>query len=143
MRLGELQADRAAADDDQMIEPLRVVEDRFVREIRDAVEARDRRNGWRGAGGDDEAMRLDALVAGDDGALVRKAAAVWMTCTPRPVKRSTESLGAMAAMTLRTCACTAAWSIVGCNGAMPKALLVRMRCARRPAAISALEGTQP
>ena len=62
--LGQLQPDRAAADDDQMVELVAVVEDRLVGEVGHAVEARDGRDRRRGAGGDDEAPRLDALVAG-------------------------------------------------------------------------------
>ncbi len=45
MRLSELHPDRAAADDDQVLELVLIVEDRLVGEIGHAVEARNRRDG--------------------------------------------------------------------------------------------------
>ena len=66
MRLGELGADRAAADDDQVLGPLAQLEDRLVGHVGHAVEAGDRRHGGRGAGRDHEAPRADALAAGLD-----------------------------------------------------------------------------
>ena len=106
MGLGQLQADRAAADDDQMVELVAVVEDGLVGEVGHVVEAGDRRDGRRGAGGDDEAARLDALSPASTVSRLMNWAAAWITLTPRPVKRSTESLGAMAAMTPWTWSCT-------------------------------------
>ena len=104
--LRQLQPDRSAADDDQMVELVAVVEDGLVGEIGHAVEARDGRHGGRRAGGDDEAARLDALVAGQHRVAADELAAARITLTPRPVNRSTESLGAMAAMTPCTWSCT-------------------------------------
>ena len=75
--------------------------------------------------------------------LSTKRAAARTTRTPRPVNRSTESLGAIAAITSRMWWCTARMSTRGSTGAMPKAPAVRMAWARLAAAISALEGTQP
>ena len=57
MRLRHLEADRAAADDDQMLGQHAVLEDRLVGEIGHVLEAGDRRHGGRRAGGDDEAAR--------------------------------------------------------------------------------------
>ena len=64
MRLRQLQTDRPAADDDQMIELVAVVEDCLVGEVGHLVEARDGRDGGDEPGGDHEAARLDARVAG-------------------------------------------------------------------------------
>ena len=44
MSLSHFEANGSAADDDQMIELLAIVENRFVGEIGDGVEARDRRH---------------------------------------------------------------------------------------------------
>ncbi len=72
MRLRHLAADRPAADDDEVFGPLGQVEDRLVGEIGDRVEAGDRRHARRGAGGDDEILRLhrrpvrlDLVLAGE------------------------------------------------------------------------------
>jgi hypothetical protein len=70
-------------------------------------------------------------------------APAWMTRTPSPVKRSMESLGSMAAITLLMWSCTPFGSTAGETGRMPKGADERMMCARRAAAIMAFEGTQP
>jgi len=72
-----------------------------------------------------------------------KRASAWMTRTPSAVKRSTESFGAIVAITSWTCRCTLRKSTSGSTGAMPNFAASRIACACRPAAIKALEGTQP
>ena len=74
---------------------------------------------------------------------VMKCPLALITLTPRPANLSTESFGAIAAMTPWTWSQTAAASIDGSTGRMPKAAAERMRCARRAAASSAFDGTQP
>ena len=74
VRLRQLDADRPAADDDQVLDALGVVEDRLVGEVGHLVEARDRRHHRRRAGRDDEAPRLDAVIAGRDRILVDELA---------------------------------------------------------------------
>ena len=66
MGLGELDPDRAAADDEEPARPLGEVEHRLVRQHRHRVEARDRRDRRGGPGGDHEAARLDEVAAGRD-----------------------------------------------------------------------------
>src|SRR5262245_36224126 len=73
----------------------------------------------------------------------RKRAGAPITLTLRPVKRSAASLGAMAAITPRTWLLTAAWSMAGLTGAMPRGPAVRMAWARAAAASNAFDGTQP
>ena len=98
--LGDLHADRAAAEHDQMLDPLVHVEDRLVGEIGHLVEAGDRRDRparsrWprrSGGRGSDSARPRPWSCRGS-------SRCAWMTRTPRPVKRSTESFGAIAAMT--------------------------------------------
>ena len=72
-----------------------------------------------------------------------KRAAAAITRTPRPVKRSLESFGAIAAITSCTCRWTLAKSMRTGPAAMPKASAPAMPWARLAAAISAFEGTQP
>src|SRR6266568_4419528 len=63
-----------------------------------------------------------ALISNSPTATVRlslKRAAPTMTRTPSPLKRSTESLGAIAAMTRCTCSCTLPKSTCGRCAAMP------------------------
>ncbi len=72
MGLAELEADRAAAQDDQMLNALTDVEDGLIGQIRDLVEPRDRRDRRRGAGGDDEAAGADQHAAGLHGELVEE-----------------------------------------------------------------------
>ena len=64
--LRQLEPDRTAADDEQMLRQDRVVEDRFVREVGRVSETRNWRHQRRRAGGDDEALRLNAGVASFD-----------------------------------------------------------------------------
>ena len=93
--LRQLDADRAAADHDEMLDPLADVEDRLVGEIGDLVEP--------GIGGtaasEPVAMtkrraRISTRPASTVN-LSRKLACAWITRTPSPVKRSTKSFGAM------------------------------------------------
>ena len=76
-------------------------------------------------------------------ALSLKRASPSITRTPRPPKRSFESFGAIAAITLFTWSCTRAKSICGTAAAMPNASVPEKAYARRAAAISAFDGTQP
>src|SRR5215813_22289 len=71
-----------------------------------------------------------------------KRAAPAMTCTPRLAKRSTESFGATAAITLRTWWYVREKSTFGC-ASIPNAPDVAQALARLAAAINAFEGTQP
>ncbi len=72
-----------------------------------------------------------------------KRAAPSITCTPRPVKRSFESFGAIAAMTPRTCAFTLAKSISTRGIFKPKGVVRCDAAACLAAASNAFEGTQP
>ena len=63
MRLGELEPDRAAADDDQRRRQGGTIEDRLVGEIGDVPEPRDRRRRRSRSRGDDEAPRFDLVPA--------------------------------------------------------------------------------
>ena len=74
--------------------------------------------------------------------LVKRASALT-TVTPSAANRSTESVGAIPAMTPLTCRITALKSISGSTLAMPNFSPVRIASACFAAAISALEGTQP
>ena len=73
MGLGELEADGAAAEHDEMLDPLAHVEDRLVGEIGHLVETGDRRDDRRRAGGDDEAPGADQYAPGLDRDLVEEA----------------------------------------------------------------------
>ncbi len=66
MRLRHFDPDRTAADDDQMVGPLAVGEDRFVRQIGNVREPGDRRDRRIRAGRDDKAARPDLDLAGAD-----------------------------------------------------------------------------
>ena len=72
-----------------------------------------------------------------------KRAAPSITRTPRPVKRSFESFGAIAAMTSCTCWWTLPKSTSGVAADTPKARACAMARACLAAAISDFEGTQP
>src|SRR5262249_42860371 len=72
-----------------------------------------------------------------------KRAAPAITRTPRPLKRSFESFGAIAAMTSCTCWWTLPKSMSGTPAATPKARASTTARACLAAAISDLEGTQP
>ena len=73
MRLCHFDADRPATHDDQVLRHFGEIEDGLVGVVRDRVQAGDRRHHRRGAGGDNEALGLDADVAGYD--LVRPSEA--------------------------------------------------------------------
>ena len=73
MGLGDLHADRAAAEHDQMLDALVHIEDRLVGEIGHLVETGDRRDDRRGAGGHDEAPGADEIVPGLNRGLVEEA----------------------------------------------------------------------
>ena len=81
--------------------PLGEIENRLVGEIRTLVEPRDRRQRRRRSGRDHEAARADFVIVADhDGpAVLECARAPLITRTPSPVKRSAESVGAIAAIT--------------------------------------------
>ena len=64
--LRQLDADRTGADHQEMLRQRRVVENRLVGEIGDAVDAGDRRDRRLGAGGDDHPPRLDRAIAGNN-----------------------------------------------------------------------------
>jgi len=64
--LRQLDADRAAADNEEMAWPLDQIEDRLVREAGHAVETGQRRHQRRRAGGDHEAAGPDAEITGGD-----------------------------------------------------------------------------
>src|SRR5258708_12471709 len=88
MGLRLLDADRPAAEDDEMIGPRGDVEDRLVGEIGHPIEPLDRRRARRRAGGDDEAAGAGALLAGDE--LPRPAearAGMGDGCAPPPPAR--------------------------------------------------------
>jgi hypothetical protein len=86
--------------------------------------------------------RISCSPATTDLAL-RKRASSSITWTPSAVKRSTESFGAIAAMTEWTWLCTASKSIFGVTSSMPKSAAWRMAWASLADAIIALDGTQP
>src|SRR5262249_19047557 len=75
--------------------------------------------------------------------LFLKRATPSITWTPRPVKRSLESLGAIAAIALRTCAFTLAKSTSGRASVRPDGTAGGGAVACLAAASRALEGTQP
>ncbi len=75
--LRQFDADRAAADDEQVARTFDQIEDRLVREVRHMLEAGQRRQQRGRAGGDDEAARADGELAGSDLALPREAR--WRT----------------------------------------------------------------
>ena len=131
MRLRQLEADRPAADDDEMLGAALEFEDRLVGEIGRLGKARDRRHRGGRAGRDHEAPRLDLEVSptATVAASVKRAAPA-ITCTPRPVKRSFESFGAIAAMTPCTCAFTLAKSISARGSVRPNGVDAR-RLGRR------------
>ena len=66
-----------------------------------------------------------------------------ITRTPRPVKRSVESFGAIAAITPRTCARTLAKSMVGGPHVTPKSAARVKAAACLAAASRDFDGTQP
>ena len=99
MRLGELAADRPAADDDQMLRPLGQIEYRLVGQMGHLGQARDRRNRRRRAGRDHNPTGVDPLPARLDLLRPDEAGGGADTRTPRPSKRSWESCGAIAAIT--------------------------------------------
>ncbi len=66
MRLRHLDADRPAADDHEMLWPVRRPEYAFIGKIRNAVQARDRRDCRTRSGRHHDAARLDPNVAGFD-----------------------------------------------------------------------------
>ena len=70
--LRDLEADGAASEHDQMLDPLVHIEDRLVGEIAHLVEARDRRDHRRGAGGHHEAPRTNEVVPSLDRGLVEE-----------------------------------------------------------------------
>ena len=73
VRLRQFDADRPAADDDQMVRPPAVFEDCLVGEELDRVEAGNGRHHRRRSGRDDEAPRADLDVPGNDRARVLEA----------------------------------------------------------------------
>src|SRR5665647_1385917 len=77
--------------------------------------------------------------------VLRSLKLAWplMTRTPRPVKRSTESTGAIAAITRCTCSCTLAKSIATPCAVTPNAPEFCISAARLAAASKAFDGTQP
>src|SRR5579863_9314477 len=72
-----------------------------------------------------------------------KRASPRSTVAPKAVNRASESVGAMAAMTLCTWSCTAVQSISGSGRRTPKRPAPRAAAAACDAASSALLGTQP
>ncbi len=62
--LRQLDADRAAADHDQVFGPLAIGENRFIGQVGHAVETGDRRHDRSRSGGDDKAARPDQDLAG-------------------------------------------------------------------------------
>ena len=70
--LRDLEADGATAEHDQMLDPLVHIEDRLVGEIAHLVEAGDRRDHRRGAGGHDEAPGADEVVPSLDRGLIEE-----------------------------------------------------------------------
>ena len=75
MRLAELEPDRAATQDDEVLDALAHVEDGLVGEIGHLVEARDRRDRGHRARGDDESPRAHQDASRLDGELVEEARA--------------------------------------------------------------------
>ncbi len=73
MRLRHLHADRAAADDDEMLGAFLVREDGFVRVKGHLVETGNLRNEGPRAGGDDEASRRNLRITRDHGIAVAEA----------------------------------------------------------------------
>jgi hypothetical protein len=113
VRLRHLDPDRPAADDDEVIRPLGVGEHGLVGEVGNALHP--------GIGG---TAALDPVATTMRRARMRvpftsssrgptKRAAPWITLTPRPSNRSTESFGAIAAITSWTWRLTAAKSTLG------------------------------
>ena len=70
--LRDLEADGTTSEHDQMLDPLVHIEDRLVGEIAHLVEARDRRDHRRGAGGHHEAAGADQVVPSLDRRLVEE-----------------------------------------------------------------------
>src|SRR5262249_47878166 len=149
-RLRQLEPDRAGADHDQMPRTLGQIEHGFVGEMRRVGEARDRRRRRRRAGRNDQAPRPDrAALAARDGPPIVTVVASWkraapsITRTPRPVKRSFESFGSIAAMTRCTWSCTALKSIRGGSAVTPNAVADAIVLTCLAAAIIDFDGTQP
>ena len=65
MRLGHFHADRAAADDNQMVGFLGPLEYGFIGQIIDSFQPGDRRHHRRGSGGDDKTAGTDFMIAGN------------------------------------------------------------------------------
>ena len=86
VRLGQFDADRAAADDDQGFGQLAVVPQRLVGQVGGRVEPGDRRHRRRRAGGDDEAPGRDHMPAGSDFGRAGKAAMGLDHPHPQPLE---------------------------------------------------------
>ncbi len=99
MGLRHLQADRPAADHDQMAGQGAVGEDRLVGEIARFGQAGDRRRRRSRAGRQNDASALMRCGPACNSVRPMKRASSFRTRTPSFSKRSTESLGAMAAIT--------------------------------------------
>ena len=144
-RLRKLETDRPAADDDEVLR--QAWRDRIP--SRWSGTAPRRSPGIGGSDGDEPVAitKRRALISMPSPATTvarsLKRAAASITRTPRPVKRSLESFGAMAAITSCTCRRTLAKSTVAGPADTPNASASAMPCARLAAAISAFEGTQP
>ena len=144
MRLRQLQPVRPAAEDDEVVELLVIVENRLVGEVGNALEARDG-----GITGEEpvamtKRRALMRLSPARTVSRLMNRAAAGITRTPRPVKRSTESFGAMAAITPWMCRARPCSVIdLGLLGTMPKAPAVRISVRPLRRRDERLGGTQP
>ena len=115
MRLRQLDADRAAADHDQMLGQGPVGENRLVGQVGQLVEPRDRRHRRMRAGSDDKPPRPDLAVAGAHRARAgEKPRFGAQHGHPEPLETApAESFGAKRSITRATLSATAAKSICG------------------------------
>ncbi len=86
MRLRHLDPDRTAADDDQMVRPFAVGENRFVRQVGNVREPGNRRDRRIRAGRDDKAARPDLDLAGADRAGAREPRLAAQHPDPEPLE---------------------------------------------------------
>ncbi len=86
MGLRHFDPDRPAADDDQMVRPIAVRENRFVRQVGNVREPGDRRDRGIRAGRDDKTARPDFDLAGADRRGAREAGFAAQDPDPEPLE---------------------------------------------------------
>ena len=143
MRLRHLDSDRTAADHEQMVRPLAVGENRFIRQIGNVREPGDRRDRGIRPRRDDKAARPDLDLAGSDRGGTREARFAAQDPDPEPL----ETLDRIVRRDRRDDVLDTVGGgreiDIGSSRENPERRAAPRHSARRAAASSDFEGTQP